>query len=119
MATELKDDRVNIEITPTSVRVDSANVLTKLLSAIKLRLDIVEVVCTRQVQTEYYDYEVAHRDGRRWEQVILVPVGIEASHSFNVVAFWKLSEFDLLRALREHMINMCRDGMTRCEVTWP
>jgi len=72
MATELKDDRVNIEITPTSVRIDSANVLTlvTLLSAIKLRLDIVEVVCARQAQTEYYDYAVTHRDGRRWEPLV-------------------------------------------------
>jgi hypothetical protein len=118
----IHDDTKEIHITVGVSITVSHNYIVTLLRALDKFLagspDTTSLVMRQHGGPDQYQYSIS-APLRSWNQVIQIPPSVEATMSFDVPSFWKLSEFSLQRPIRDLLITLVREfQLSECSVTW-
>lgn len=66
-----------------------------------------------------YIYEFEARDNRKWNQVLVFDTVADPSMTFDVPDGWRLSEFELQRAIRDDLIRLHNTrNLNEFAITW-
>jgi hypothetical protein len=93
--------------------------LMEALAALRAAIPLASLLI-KQTAPEEYRYEFTSMTGKAWKQMLRVPAdGSEASMTFDVEQYWKVSEFTPHREMRDAVINAIRlYKLTKIEGSW-
>lgn len=113
---------LEIDYSVTGELVTDATLFTQFINSLQLlaqtaNLDTFEMK-EQSAGSEYFNYAFVGKDARTWNQVLHIQ-DTDASMTFSVASYWKLSEFVLHRPVRDLAIALVRKyGVSKIEASW-